>query len=136
MKLPSLTDKIISVYDKHGSIIIAVDFDDTIYNYSGQNFNVEYVIDLLKRSVDILNAKLILFTCREGDLLDQALQYCRSVNLSFDAINTSLETYTYPSRKPFYNVLLDDKASLPECCEAIETLMYYLKRKNECVQQQ
>jgi hypothetical protein len=124
MKLPSLTDKIIDVYDKHGNIIIAVDFDDTIYNYSGQNFDTEYVIGLLKRAKTLLNAKLILFTCREGAFLENALSYCDDVGLSLDAVNTSLETYAYPSRKPFYNILLDDKASLPECCSALETLLH------------
>lgn len=123
MKLPSLFDKLLKVYDKHKSIIIAVDFDDTINNYSGQNFDVEYVIDLIKESQRLLNAKVILFTCRENDLLEQAIEYCNQHNLRIDAANSSLETYTYPSRKPFYNILLDDKACLPECCEVLERLI-------------
>lgn len=123
MRLPILLDKITRVYDTHKNIIIAVDFDDTIYDYSGQGFDTNYVVDLLKRAKEKLNAKLILFTCREDDLLYDATEYCYDVGLEIDAVNTSLENYTYPSRKPFYNILLDDKACLPECCATLEALI-------------
>jgi hydroxymethylpyrimidine pyrophosphatase-like HAD family hydrolase len=123
MRLPILLEKITRVYDTHRNIIIAVDFDDTIYDYSGQGFDTNYVVDLLKRAKEKLNAKLILFTCREDDLLSDAMEYCYDVGLEIDAVNTSLENYAYPSRKPFYNMLLDDKACLPECCAALEALI-------------
>jgi hypothetical protein len=111
------------VYRKHYSIIIAVDFDDTIYNYSGQDFDVDYVIDLIKQCQLELGAKVILFTCRENELLEAALKYCSEKDLYIDRANTSLENYEYPSRKPFYNILLDDKACLPEACAALETVL-------------
>lgn len=123
MRLPILLDKITRVYDTHRNIIIAVDFDDTIYDYSGQGFDTDYVVNLLKIAKEKLNAKLILFTCREDDLLSDAMEYCYDAGLEIDAVNTSLENYTYQSRKPFYNMLLDDKACLPECCAALEALI-------------
>lgn len=130
MKLPNLTDKLVGVYRKHNSIIIAVDFDDTIYNYSLNNYDVDYVIDLIKRAQKELGAQVILFTCREGELLEQALNYCKSKDLHIDRANESMETYTYPSRKPFYNILLDDKSSLEASCAALEYAMETIKREN------
>lgn len=45
----------------------------------------------------IAGAGLILWTCREGELLENALEACARWGLHFDAVNDSL-----PSWKKFY----------------------------------
>jgi hypothetical protein len=58
--------------------------------------------------------KLILWTCRAGDALDAAVNWCSVNGLEFDAINDNLpevtEKYGNNSRKISCDVYIDDRA--------------------------
>lgn len=58
--------------------------------------------------------KIILWTCREGDRLQEAVEWCKSYGLEFDAVNENIpemiEWYGNDTRKIGYDVLIDDKA--------------------------
>lgn len=58
-------------------------------------------------------AKVILWTCREGEYLKSAIKYCRKHGLEFDAINDNIreniEYWKNNSRKVFANYYIDDK---------------------------
>lgn len=57
--------------------------------------------------------KLILWTCRRGVYLAQAVKWCKNKGLEFDAINKnlpeSIETYNGDTRKVFADIYIDDK---------------------------
>ena len=61
--------------------------------------------------------KVILWTCRCGDLLEEAVAWCRMFGLEFDAVNENvaqtLEQYGTESRKISADVYIDDKACWP-----------------------
>ncbi len=72
--------------------IIAVDYDDTlvINNPYGEEVGVnhlliENLITLKKRG-----HYLILWTCRGGDWLQEAVNRCKELGLEFDAINENI----------------------------------------------
>ena len=98
------------------SKIIAVDFDGTLctnaYPYIGfENWLViDYVIAQKK-----LGAKIILWTCRSGKLLEEAVAWCKELGLTFDAVNENLpeiiEAFGKDTRKIFANEYIDDLAS-------------------------
>lgn len=56
--------------------------------------------------------KLILWTMREGKLLDEAVEWCRSHGLTFDAVNDNLAEvkarYGNNPRKVYADYYLDD----------------------------
>lgn len=58
--------------------------------------------------------KIILWTCREGTRLQEAVEWCRGYGLEFDAVNKNIpemiEWYGNDTRKIGYDVLIDDKA--------------------------
>jgi hypothetical protein len=60
-------------------------------------------------------AKLILWTCRTGALLDAAVSWCKDEGLTFDAVNENLpeiiEAFGSDTRKIFANEYIDDLAS-------------------------
>jgi hydroxymethylpyrimidine pyrophosphatase-like HAD family hydrolase len=120
--LPDLFEKISKVYAEHGDIIIAVDFDDTIYDWKCAGFDCDYVVDLIIRCIKQLNAKVILFTCRYSEALDFAIKHCKEIGIPLYGINENPD-FPYTSSKPFYNVLLDDKACLSHVCEVLEKLL-------------
>ena len=93
---------------------IAVDFDGTIveHRYPAIGTEIPFAIDTLK----LLSAKrhkIILWTVREGALLDEAVEYCKQRGLEFYAINKNYpeETATHEgySRKLQAELFIDDR---------------------------
>ena len=61
--------------------------------------------------------KVILWTCRVGEDLEKAVNWCKEHGLEFDAINDNLpeikKAFSTDSRKIFANLYIDDRAALP-----------------------
>ena len=95
--------------------VIAVDFDGTICQSKWPAIGDanEGLIAWLKACREN-GDKLILYTCREGQLLAAAVMWCRKHGLEFDAINDNLperiEEYGINSRKISADIYLDDRA--------------------------
>ena len=94
---------------------IAVDFDGIIvtdkYPSIGEP-NIEMINKLKKLSKD---NTIILWTCRNGEKLDEALRFCDKHGLHFHYVNENsdetLKKYDYiDSRKITADIYLDDKA--------------------------
>lgn len=71
--------------------IYAVDFDGTLCEsqYPGIGAPNTYLINhLIKRRKE--GVKLILWTCREGEKLHEAVEWCEEHGLEFDAVNDNL----------------------------------------------
>lgn len=72
-------------------MIIAVDFDGTIVEHAYPKIGKEipFAIDVLKRLQQEEYHQLILWTVREGDLLKEAVEFCRARGLEFYAVNSN-----------------------------------------------
>lgn len=97
------------------SEIYAVDFDGTInlsetYPQLGDP-NLELIGFLKSRQQS--GDKVILWTCREGDLLKSAVKYCKNYGLEFDAVNDNIrentEQWNNNCRKVFADYYIDDR---------------------------
>lgn len=90
-------------------MIIAVDFDDTL-SINGQP-NVPLFNQLITERQR--GARVILWTCRTGKRLSDAVAFCGRNGLYLDAINENLPetvyTLGYNPRKVLADVYLDDK---------------------------
>ena len=96
--------------------IWAIDFDGTLS--VGNRFpnigkpNVS-LIELLKMA-RMQGVRLILWSSREGNYLNEAVEWCKDYGLEFDAINDNLpeivEKYGNNSRKVVANLFIDDRA--------------------------
>lgn len=98
--------------------IIAVDFDGTLCYATWPEVgapNIKLINDL----IDMQKAgdKIILWTCREGIALENAIRWCKEYNLEFDAINDNLaeqvKLYGNNSRKICCDMYIDDKSCIP-----------------------
>lgn len=95
------------------SEIIAVDFDGTLCANKFPDIGApnQALIDYLK-SEKKFGRKLILWTCRVGDRLDLAVEWCKTHGLEFDAVNENLpeivEMYGGESRKIYADWYIDD----------------------------
>lgn len=74
---------------------IAVDFDGTIveHRYPKIGPEIPFAIDTLKMLIAERH-RLVLWTVREGELLDEAVEYCRQRGVEFYAVNKD-----YPEEK-------------------------------------
>jgi hypothetical protein len=91
-------------------MIIAVDFDHTIYFEDEIYPNIILINKLIKAKEK--GHKLILWTCRGEDWLQEAIDYCREYRLEFDAINENIKEieYTRISCKVVADLYIDDKS--------------------------
>jgi len=96
--------------------IWAVDFEGTIttkrrYPNIGEP-NVS-VIELLKMA-RLRGVRVVLWTCREGEHLTKALEWCKGYGLEFDAVNENIsEAIEYlgrDTRKVLADIYIDDKS--------------------------
>ena len=99
---------------------IAVDFDGTIVEHRYPEIGKErpFAIQTLKMLLKE-GHQLILWSVREGELLEQAVAWCRNFcGLSFDAVNDNIEaTKTFfggNSRKISCDYYIDDKGCTPD----------------------
>ena len=78
---------------------IAVDFDGTIvtHKYPDIGDEIPFAIDTLKMLMKEQH-RVILWTVREGQLLEDAVAWCRERGLEFYAVNKD-----YPEERPEWN---------------------------------
>lgn len=96
-------------------MLIAVDFDGTIvkHKYPAIGPEIPFAIETLKR-LAAERHKLVLWTVREGKLLDEAVDFCRKRGLEFFAVNREYpeeekEQNRYYSRKLKVDLFIDDR---------------------------
>ena len=95
-------------------MIIAVDFDGVIVENRFPSIgrpHIGVINGLIERRKK--GDKLILWTCRCGPTLIDAVAFCRNVGLEFDAVNENLpmmiEKYGSDSRKVYADCYIDDR---------------------------
>lgn len=98
--------------------IVAVDFDGTLAmtkfpKVLAPNNRIIKKCKKIKEQGDIL----ILWTCRCGEDLAAAVEWCREQGLEFDYINENVpdnvNRWGNDTRKIFANEYIDDKATIP-----------------------
>lgn len=106
---------------------IAVDFDGCLCSDAWPEIGApNWDVIIRARQEQQAGAGLILWTCREGELLNQAVEACARWGLQFDAINESLpewvEFYGNQPRKVGATEYWDDKG-VPMPDPAVEAAM-------------
>lgn len=95
--------------------IWAVDFDGTLHfgRYPNIGPANEDLIDVLK-GARVLGVLLVLWTSREGAVLDEAIEWCRGHGLEFDSVNDNpqqtIDLFGYNPRKVAADLYIDDRA--------------------------
>lgn len=95
------------------SKVIAVDFDGTIveHAYPGIGKEMLFAFATLK-ALQSKGHKLILWTYRHGDLLNEAVEYCRKNGIEFYAVNRNFpeeEISEKVARKLNADIFIDDR---------------------------
>jgi hypothetical protein len=95
-------------------MVYAIDFDGTIVEdkYPEIGEPKRNRIDAILR-LQSYGAKIILWTCRTGEQLQEAVKWCADRGLIFDAVNQNLPEvqakWGGDTRKVFCDMYIDDK---------------------------
>lgn len=103
-------------------MIYAVDFDGTLCRNAWPEIgepNLELIRFLKQAQAN--GAELILWTMREGETLNQAVEWCSQHGLEFDVVNDNLEklkdAYNNNPRKVYADYYIDDhNMTLDQIC--------------------
>ena len=115
--------RLIGEYEKYHNLIIGFDFDNTICGLD--NESISKVI-LLLQECKKLGFTLCLYTISASDeWLEWKVKYCEYFGISPNYVNDS--QVLRGNRKPFFNILLDDRAGLNEAYACLETVVNYIQ---------
>jgi hydroxymethylpyrimidine pyrophosphatase-like HAD family hydrolase len=97
----------------YDSKTIAVDFDGTIVEHAYPKIGKEMLFAFATlKQLQKKGHRLILWTFRDGELLDEAVEYCRRNGVEFYAVNKSYPEEKYDlsiSRKINADLFIDDR---------------------------
>lgn len=116
------------------SEIFAVDFDGTLCEeaWPGIGEPIHEMINWIKQ-LKQMGHKVILWTCREGTLLVDAIVWCADHGIFFDAVNDNLEEninrFGNNCRKIFAHYYIDNRAVYPSGLPFIFEKSKHLKTK-------
>lgn len=123
LKKENTFERLLKEYKAYDSLVVAFDFDNTVYDFHQVGLDFKDVITLLQELKKI-GCYLIIFTANEDE--DFVKSYCKKNKIPFDGINENPPFYKSNSRKIYYNILLDDRAGLRETFDHLRKLIHHL----------
>jgi hydroxymethylpyrimidine pyrophosphatase-like HAD family hydrolase len=115
----NVVERLVIEWKKYGKLVIAYDFDNTVYDYHKQGHIYDEVIQLL-RECHKQGAFLTVFTACADEKFPWIKEFLTENNIPFDAINESPDYIPFSGRKIYYNILLDDRAGLQSAYEDLK----------------
>jgi hypothetical protein len=118
--------RLVDEYKKYGSLVIAYDFDNCVYDYHQKGHNYIEVIELLKQAKKI-NCYMVVFTAEKD--LEKVKNILNDLQIPFDAINENPPFFKSDARKIYFNLLLDDRAGLLSAYTQLKETITIIKNK-------
>lgn len=121
--------RLLEEYKQHGKLIVAVDFDDTVFDFHNKGRRYDRVIDLLKRC-QALRFYLVLFTGSNPDNYATQLRYLESLGIYITCINCNPIPLPFGNNgKMYYNILLDDRAGLGQAYVTLSSVVAQIEKE-------
>ena len=118
--------RLVNEWVKHKSLIIAYDYDNTVFDFHNKGYEFDFVIDLLRESKQY-GAKFIVYSCSPDSRHDEMREYLNSNNIPFDTINKNVVELHGGLGKLFYNIFLDDRAGLKSACSILSSAITVMR---------
>ncbi len=123
------TERLYNEWKQHDKIVIAVDYDSTIYPWHtiDNKEDIERVIKLLQVAVNT-GAYIVINTCSDPSRHEEIQKHCESLKIPINGINSNPIDLPYGKHgKVYANIYLDDRAGLLESLDILETAMYKIR---------
>lgn len=127
-------DRLKKEYLEHKNLVIGIDFDNTLFDYHKQGLEVLPVVNLIKKCSDLGFTICCHSDCANNENVVFKQQYLIHLDINATWFNTSPlndpskgESATTVRYKPFYSILLDDRAGLSASYNILLTTLKELK---------
>jgi hypothetical protein len=117
-------DRLLDEYNRYKSLIVAFDFDDTVFDFHKKGRTYKNVINLLS-ALKKINCYLICWTGQDD--IDFVKRYLTENQIPFDSINENPPFHQSKSRKIYANAFLDDRAGLNQTYNELKNLLTTIK---------
>jgi len=118
--------RLVEEWEKYGSLIVAYDFDNTVFDYNEKGYTYNQVVELL-RECKRQGFHLTVFTSCNDDRFDFIKDYLTKNDIPFDGINETPDFIPFKGRKVYYNILLDDRAGLSSAFTVLWNVIYTIR---------
>lgn len=101
---------------EHDGIVVAFDFDNTVYDYHNKGYIYKNTVKILKACKEA-GCTLVLYSCNNDESkIEFMKKYLDEIDLTPDYINKTPDTipFGHEGSKIYFNILLDDRAGLYE----------------------
>jgi hypothetical protein len=124
-------DRLMDEYHAHKKLIIAVDFDDTVYDIHSKGFQFPEIWDLLKECKS-KGFYIVVFTASAPERYEFITQHFKDNGIVIDSINKNPIELTYGNHgKIYYNILLDDRAGLGQAFSILNIVLQRIRKEIE-----
>lgn len=115
-------ERLVEEWLKYGKLIVAFDFDNTVFDYHGKGHTFDHVISQLQQ-LGKMGCHMICFTSCDQSRYQEIRKYLQANNIPCHGINTDSEIVPFKGRKIYYNVFYDDRAGLGEVYAAMQQVV-------------
>lgn len=105
--------------------VVAVDFDGTITKNNKFPENIGEVREGCKEAIEYIrkNNKVVVWTCRCGKYLDEAIEFLKANEIEVDGVN--IDIYPATDRKIMADIYIDDKNIFCKEIDWVEILKWF-----------
>jgi len=124
-------ERLFEEWKKHPKLIIACDFDDTVFDCHRKGHNFDKVFDLLKECKQ-LEFYVVIFTAGKIERYPFITQYMEDHGVKIDGINQNPIPLPYGNNVKIYaNIFLDDRAGLFQAATILLMLINKIKSQTK-----
>lgn len=114
-------------YSEHPRLIVALDFDDTVYDYHKIGYEPVEVFETV-REAQAAGFYIVLFTGTTPDKWDFQKSFLAERGIIVDSVNENPIPLPFGNNgKIYYNILLDDRAGLGQSLEVLKLVLQQIK---------
>jgi hypothetical protein len=115
-------DRLFEEWKKYGQLIVAYDYDSTVFDYYKKGWKFKKVIELI-RDCKRMGFHLTLFTSCNDDRMPEIKKYLADNDIPYHSINETPDYIPFRGRKVYFNILLDDRAGLSSTYDQLLTVI-------------
>lgn len=113
-------------WDKYGMLVLAVDFDNTLFDYYKRGYTFPLVIDAI-REAKRHGFHITIFTSCDESRFPEIKDYLAKEDIPYNSINETPDFIPFKGRKVYYNLFLDDRAGLSSSYHQLKAVFSYIR---------
>lgn len=125
-------DRLYKEYSAHKKLIVALDFDDTIFDFHNKGYQYSQVIDLILECQRDYGFYVVIFTGTPPEKWTNIYNHCEKLGIKTGEINKNAIPLPFGNGgKIYYNILLDDRSGLQQSFEILRKTVDRIKKTKQ-----